>query len=172
MRIIRLFLAAIMVLAGTVMVPGVVNAAPESFSTSGSITDISAANEQPAGNSGRFVVYERTATGFFNDGDLDGPFSMIYKANVELATQAGTMSGKLTSGSFTFAVSGKSQPISWFSVDGGMIGQLSGRWNSSTQKVDGEGTFTSNILFIPTPDGHISRVLPGSFFSMTGQMKL
>ena len=54
----------------------------------------------PAGNSGRFIVKDREITGFLTDGDIVGPFTLTYGANVPLETQSGQAHGTIDISNF------------------------------------------------------------------------
>lgn len=81
-------------------------AKPVPFNAVGTITSISDGTVKPAGDSGRWVVVEREIGGILS-GDIGGTFTFNYKANVELATQAGNLQGTLLVGGKTLNVNGK-----------------------------------------------------------------
>ncbi len=152
-----------------------VAAAHEDLDASGPITGISESYEKPAGDSGRIVVISRSIYGTFASGGLLGDFVMTYKANVELATQAGNFSGTMTRGPYVFNVWGKSDPVQWIPVPdspGAYIGRstASGSWDMASGG-NSAGTFTTVLIFVPTAEGHIASILPGSNVTMTGLWK-
>ncbi len=172
-------LAVMLLLAGTTA--PVQAAKPVAFNAAGTILSIDEGTVKPAGDSGRFVVQERTINGAFFGPDLAGPFTFDYKANVELLTQAGNLNGAMQSGPNTMNVNGTSAPLAFFRFITilGPTGDpmtvpeykldISGVWNF-TSGAQGAGTFTASLVFVPTPDGHIAFVDPyASSFVLTGQ---
>ena len=165
MKLKRVLLIGIVLgLLTALMLPGSVLAKQEEMSASGIITGISESTESPAGTSGRIVVAERSIYGTFTSGSLSGDFVMTYEANVDFQTQSGNLSGTLVADSFTFSVNGHIQPVQWLEVPDGYIGSItiSGSWDLQTG--DGNGTYIATLLFVPTPEGHVAYVLPGSTF--------
>jgi hypothetical protein len=65
------------------------------FSASGAIEAINPGNVKPAGKSDRFIVEERQVSGRLS-GDLSGPFTLTYAANVPIATQSGQLHGTMS----------------------------------------------------------------------------
>lgn len=169
----QVFISLMFSLLLVVLTPFVVVAsAPVSMSASGVITGISESGEFAAGNSGNIKVVNRSIYGSFTAGDILGDFVMNYKANIELATQSGNFNGALTTGSYVFKVNGQVQPVQLVPVPdspGAYIGisVSTGQWTLKTDAYS-KGTFTATIYFVPTPDGHVAYVLPGSTFNMTG----
>ena len=178
------FISLVLALVMTTLMPVTVFAAkPADFSASGTITGISPGDVFPAGESGRWVVAERELTGTFPDGeDISGDFTLTYKANVELATQAGNLHGELAmnDGSYVLKVNGKIEPLAfagWYlppGVDpnypnGIPLLQLTinGRW-TFTDGARGQGDFSASATFVPTPDGHVAFIV-ASTFDLTGK---
>ncbi len=164
-RLVMAFFLALLLFA----IPATALAAEMSPVTAyGTLDSISVSIEKPAGESGRVVVLERTLEGTFLSGDLAGAFSITYHTNVVLLTQAGNIAGSLRWGDLVFRLNGKSQPVTWVPVPGGMIGQLTvtGKWELTGGK--GKGTFEAFLVFVPTEAGHIARLLPGSCLSVSG----
>jgi len=163
-------LVAVFALVLATLMPSLTLAAePEPFGAAGQITSITVGAVKPAGNSGRFVVVERQMSGALQ-GSLDSSFTLSYKANVELATQAGELHGtmKLDNGD-VLNVNGTVQPLQWQDIGFGQllpVLTMSGHWNF-TNGAQGQGNFTAWGVFIPTDDGHIA-TLAGAF-SLTGQ---
>ena len=148
----------------------VLAARPVPLNANGDISFISAGTVKPAGDSGRWVVVEREIKGSFSGPDIVGPFAMAYKANVELATQAGNLHGTLTAGEKTLNVDGKIDPLTLVEVAPGTFLpklSISGHWNFA-KGGQGEGTFTAWAIFIPSPDGHVETFV-ASAFSLTGK---
>ncbi len=171
----RLFISVVLALVLTVLgsVP-VLAAKPADFSASGTITGISPGDVFPAGESGRWVVAERELTGTFPDGeDISGDFTLTYKANVELATQAGNLHGELAmdDGSYVLKVNGKIEPLEfvWFEPFNTYLPKLTinGRW-TFTDGAQGQGDFNAWLIFIPTPEGHVG-FIAASGFDLTGK---
>lgn len=169
------FISLVLALVMTTLMPVTVFAAkPADFSASGTITGISPGDVFPAGESGRWVVAERELTGTFPDGeDISGDFTLTYKANVELATQAGNLHGELAmnDGSYVLKVNGKIEPlvfVGWF-APGIPLYQLTinGRW-TFTDGARGQGDFSASATFVPTPDGHVAFIV-ASTFDLTGK---
>lgn len=145
-------------------------AAPAPFSAGGVILGISDGAVKPAGASGRWVVAERELVGNFDTGDLSGGFTLTYKANVELLTQAGALHGsvQLDSGE-VLNLNGSIQPIEMVQMGPYWLPKLSmtGHWNF-TSGAQGQGTFAAWAIVIPDIYGHILYI-PFSDFSLTGQ---
>ncbi len=136
------------------------------FSANGDISFISAGTVKPAGDSGRWVVVEREIKGTFAGPDISGPFTMAYKANVELATQAGNLRGTLTVGEKILNVNGKIEVGLTPAGYPGLI--INGHWNF-TRGAKGEGDLTAWAIPIVDPDtGHVLAI-PFSFVNLTGQ---
>ncbi|MDO8635373.1 MAG: hypothetical protein Q7R34_03880 [Dehalococcoidia bacterium] len=139
-------------------------AKPVLFSAVGTITSISDGTVKPAGDSGRWVVVERELGGSLV-GDINGSFTMAYKANVELATQAGDLHGTLQVGGNILNVNGKIgvgvTPIGY----PGLI--INGHWNF-TKGAEGEGDLTAWVIPITDEYGHVTFILASSF-DLTGQ---
>ncbi|MBI4288934.1 MAG: hypothetical protein HY671_10950 [Chloroflexi bacterium] len=172
----------IIVMVSLAVSPAPASAAkPVAFNATGTIGSISPGTVKPAGGSGRFVVVEREIGGFFVAGDLGAasisgdptsgvPFTMYYKANVELATQAGNLHGTLTAGDKVLNLNGKIDPLGFVDIGIGVPLpklSISGHWNF-TNGAQGEGEFTAWAIFAATPEGHIFWI-PLSGFAMTGQ---
>ncbi|HUV44070.1 MAG TPA: hypothetical protein VMW13_04480, partial [Dehalococcoidales bacterium] len=107
-KLLCIILAASLILS--VVMPGTALAAKgkafEDFGATGFITFIDDGIVKPAGQSGRWIVSERTVAGMMF-GDADGWFTMTYKANVD-SEQTGTFHGELVVGELVFKVRGKS----------------------------------------------------------------
>jgi hypothetical protein len=169
-----LFFGATMavLLVGLLPATGILAAAPTSMSAAGTVDSISGTVGFPTGISGNYKVTSRTISGAFTSGDLSGDYSFTYRANVDLNTQAGNFNGDLISGSLQFDAWGQSYPVQWsLSSDSpvGYIGtsSVTGQW--SGHGWSGSGIFNATFSFVPTPDGHIDYILPGSTISMSGQ---
>lgn len=166
----RILIALLVLLSSLMPVAGV--SAAEPMEASGTVTSISEPVERPAGSSGNIIVFSRDIIGTFTGGELSGDFIMTYKANVELATQSGNFNGTLTVGSYIFKVNGKVEPVQLLPVPetpGAYICLLKVNGNWSLKDNDAAtGTFTATIYFVPTAEGHVDYVLPGSTFSMSG----
>ncbi len=175
-----LFINLALALALTTLTPATALAAkPVSFSASGEITGISGGTVLPAGKfgdtdsaSGRWRVVERDLSGTFLPGeDISGDFTLTYKANVELATQAGNLHGTLVAGGNVLKVDGKIAPLGfvWFEPFSTYLPKLtiSGRW-TSIEGVQGNGDFSAWATFVPTPDGHVDFIVD-SAIDLTGK---
>ncbi len=165
--------------------PGAALAAkPVAFETVCSVSVIDEGNPFPAGNSGRWIVPERTIIGTAS-GDIEDEFVLIYKANVA-ADQAGNFHGEMVVtnevDSWTIKLNGKSDgaiPVGmWEHPDYPGIPlpilymHISGNW-TFTDGAHGNGTFEGGITFKGVPDSqgniHIGPIEEGSTIIMTGQ---
>jgi hypothetical protein len=146
-------------------------AKPVGFNASGVITAIDEGNVFPAGNSGRWVVHERTIEGILSDGAITGEFELTYKANVTLATQAGNFHGRMVvnNGDYVINVNGKIEPLAFVPPYGLPMLSLSGHWNF-TDGAHGNGNFNAWLVFIPDEYGHVD-VIVASSINMAGKWK-
>jgi hypothetical protein len=81
----------------------VAHAAPEPFVVNGDFDTIDTGDVDAAGESGRFVVKDRTVEGtFFGSigGDAGASFTFVYGSNVPIATQSGEVHGRLHVGDY------------------------------------------------------------------------
>ena len=163
-RLLFISLALALVLA--TLMPGTALAAkPASFGASGIITYISPGTVVPAGESDRWVVVERELGGTFLSGDINGNFTMAYKANVELSTQAGNLHGMLEASPYVLKMNGKIQPLEMVPTPLGIdLPKLTinGRW-TFTDGAQGQGNFDAWVIFIPTPEGHVGSIIASAF---------
>ncbi|MFC1969180.1 hypothetical protein ACFLVF_01655 [Chloroflexota bacterium] len=177
-----LSLVLALVLANVVSVTALA-AKPVPFLASGGITSITPGDVMPAGQSGRWRVIERELTvNLFGDiGGAEGIEStMTYKANVELATQAGNLHGTLEAGSYVAKVNGKIEPVEfvgWYLPPGvhsdypagiPLYKLTFGGHLTFTDGAKGQGDFKGWAVFVPTPEGHVA-FITGSSFTMTGK---
>ena len=139
---------------------------PTAFSADGLVTGLDGGDVQAAGQSGRFVVQNRIATGNLDAGatsDLHGAFSFTFGTNVPLLTQSGQIHGTVTLAGEEFEASVVAKSVSpgvvGLIVDGGVFlvapitlvdGQLT--FTSGTQ---GHGTFGATIWAKIDFGGHI-----------------
>lgn len=169
MRKRLLFTSLVLALVLTTLVPAAALAAkPASFYASGGISGISPGTVLPAGESGRWRVIEREISGSLS-GDIDGDFTMAYKANVELATQAGNLHGTLEAGSYVAKVNGKIEPLVWLGVPfaSAALLTISGHW-TFIDGARGNGDFEATAVVVLNELGHVIWI-PESSFTMTGQ---
>ena len=177
-KVTLILLTLVMVLAFS-MPTTALAAKPASLSASGVVTTITDGDVFPAGNSGRYVVASRSLTGILA-GDINGAFTLDFKANVELATQAGNLHGTLQAGSQVLEVNGKIEPLTfagWYlppgispDYPGGIpLYQLviNGHW-TAVSGAKGNGDFAAWAVFIPTPDGHVYAIV-ASGITLTGK---
>ncbi len=165
-----------LVLALTGLMPATIAVAKSNDTVAvGFLYNINEGVVNPAGDSGRFRVAERSIDGVFTSGQITGPFTLTYHANVVLSSQAGNFQGTLaTAGGYVLNVNGATEPATFF----GFYGpyplyeiKISGRWNVLSGPEKGNGDFTANLVFIPTPDGHIYLVIPDySAVALTGSL--
>jgi len=164
-----LFFSLALVLVLTALMPGAALAAkPQPFYAAGVITGIEdtviGENAFPAGESGRWRVVGREITGQLS-GDINASFVMTYRANVELATQAGTLHGDLVAGDTSFRVNGKIQSLEMVPTPLGIdLPKLTitGNWNLDG-KGPGNGDFEAWVIFVPDEYGHVVMIVASSF---------
>ena len=165
------FISLALALVLITLIPAAALAAkPASFGAGGIVTYISPGTVFPAGESGRWVVVERELGGTFLSGNIGGAFTMTYKANVELSTQAGNLHGTLKSGPYVLKLNGKIQPLEMvptpFGIDLPKL-TIKGHWTFANG-VQGEGSFDTWVIFIPTPEGHVGSIV-ASGINLTGK---
>ena len=168
-RLLLMSLALALVL--TALTPAVALAAkPVPLEANGTITSITPGDVFPAGESGRWRVIERDITGNLS-GAISGDFTMTYKANVELATQAGNLHGTLEAGESVLNVNGKIEPLDivYYKPWDTYLPKLtiSGHWNF-LEGARGQGDFDASAIFVPTPEGHVAFIIASSF-KLTGK---
>ena len=165
-----LFISLALVLMLMALAPATALAAkPQPFHATGVITGIEDTevgdNAFPAGNSGRWRVVDRQIAGELLSGDITGSFILTYKANVELATQAGNLHGTLETIAGTFRVNGKIQPLEMVELYPGVYLPkltISGHWNLAGSG-PGQGNFDAWVIFIPDEYGHVVAIVASSF---------
>ena len=140
------------------------------FNAGGVISYITPGDVFPAGASGRYIVQERELGGALA-GSINGAYSLTYKANVELATQAGNLHGTLQTGSYSLDVNGKIEPlefVGWYAPGIPLYYlEINGQWTFVNGE-QGNGDFTAGAVFIPTLDGHVGYIVQSGFV-MTGK---
>jgi hypothetical protein len=164
-----LFISLVLVMMLTVLAPATALAAkPQSFYAEGGINYIEDTiigdNAFPAGDSGRWRVVGREIGGELS-GDISGSFLMTYKANVELATQAGNLHGTLESGDYACTVNGKIEPLGFVEMWPGVYLPkltINGHW-TFTNGARGNGDFEAWVIFIPDEYGHVVMIVASSF---------
>lgn len=166
------FISLILALVLTAFIPVPTLAAkPKPFAATGTIDYISSGTVFPAGASVRWVVAERELTGTLS-GDLNGQFTMTYKANVEsMDSQAGNFHGMLLVGPYILKINGSSEPlefVGWYAPEVPIYKLIIGGHWTFTNGAHGQGNFDGYAIFIPTPEGHVGYIL-GSSFNLTGQ---
>ena len=181
-RLLCLILVASLILS--VVVPGTALAKKgggfEEFEANGVVTGIDPGIVKPAGESGRWIVSERRIEGLLW-GDVNGPFTMTYKANVDIETQAGTFHGELGVGSLIFKVRGKSEPMQfqyaylhpYFGMVAVNVMETNGSWTlieGAHGNGDYHGSITVEIALTGLYQGHIVG-MPASSVTMTGKWK-
>ena len=90
---------------------------------------------------------------------------MTYKANVELATQAGNLHGTLETGDYTLSLNGKIQPLEMVELYPGVYLPkltIGGHWNL-TSSGSGQGSYSAWVIFIPDEYGHVVSIIASSF---------
>ena len=157
-----LLVGIVLALVATLLIPASVLAAkPAEVEASGVITAISPGTVFPAGNSGRWIVAERDLDGILLDGDITGEFTMTYRANVELATQAGNLHGTMEVGGCVLQVNGKIAPLEMVPTPLGVYLPkltIAGNW-TIIDGGKGQGEFEAWVIFIPTPEGHVDTIV-------------
>lgn len=114
-------------------------------------------------------VIERELDGTLS-GDINGDFILAYKANVELATQAGNLQGTLVTDKYSIKVDGKIAPLQfygWYGPYPLYYLEIDGTWQFK-DGAQGNGDFAAWTIFIPTPEGHVAAIIY-SGFDMTGK---
>ncbi len=170
----KLLISLALALLLTTLMPAAVSAAQPppklvDFNAVGDITYITGGDVLPAGKSGRWRVIERELGGELY-GDITGPYALTYKANVELATQAGNLHGTLTTGQYSINVNGKIEPLSfygWYGPYPLYYLEINGNW-TFTDGAQGNGDFIAYAVFIPDEYGHVLYILDSGFV-MTGK---
>jgi hypothetical protein len=150
----------------------------------GSVTYIDEGVVVGAGQSGRWVVANRTVTGEFDSGAWEGlGYSLTYGSNVPIATQSGSIHGTLDVGEGTYIakVRGKSSaaviglwlcPINaefvWAPV---LVLNVAGSW-AFIDGTQGNGDFGATVYVALNPEGHIDHVLAESepYFDFEGNL--
>ena len=170
MKMKILFTSLVLALVLTILMPAAAIAAkPVPFNSNGIITHISPGTVFPAGDSGKWVVVERDLNGTFLSGGIEGDFTMTYKANVELLTQAGNLHGTLEVSPYALKLNGKIQPLEMvptaLGVDLPML-TIKGNW-TFINGAKGRGDFYVWVIFIPTPEGHVGSIV-ASAVGLTG----
>ena len=185
-----LMVGLVLALALVLVAPAPVLAAkPATFEAVCSISAIDEGNPFAAGQSGRWVVPERTIIGTVT-GDIEGDFILTYRANVT-ADQEGNFHGEMAvtdaDDSWTIKVNGKSEGtefVGWSEIPTGnpqmpylpiLSITINGHW-TFVDGACGNGTFNDAvIIFIGVPDAegkiHIGPIVPGSAIVMTGKWK-
>ncbi len=164
MRKRLLFTGLVLALVLTTLVPAAAMAAkPVPFSASGTISYISPGTVLPAGESGRYRVGERELGGTLSE-DISGSFTMTYRGNFDVNTQAGTFHGTVDADSYVLKVDGRVHPLELV-TEGPYAGlpklTISGRW-SFTEGAKGQGALDAWAIFIPI-DGHVGPILASEF---------
>ncbi len=142
------------------------------FGAQGYLTGIDTGNVKPLGNSGKWLVRDRTITGQFVGGDLGSTaFTLTYDGVFELTTQEGNLVGTLSTGNSALLVTGQVAPLSFVSapVPGGYLPVLTitGHW-VGISGVKANGSFQAYMVFVPTADGHVDYIIDSGFM-MTGK---
>jgi hypothetical protein len=136
------------------------------FAATGTVEFIDEGNVDAAGNSGRFVVRDRTVAGTFS-GDLAGPYTFVFDTNVPLLTQSGQVHGTLSAGGRVANVRGSSNlaggprialhplfgPVPYAAI--AMGGKL-----TFTQGSVGNGNLSAVAWVMLDLDGHNVGILP------------
>lgn len=165
---LRILLAVGLALGAVVPTAALARGTRVSFSASGPVLTIDQGTVFPAGDSGRFMVMERTVFGTLS-GDLNGPFTFVYGSNVPLLTQSGPVHGRLSVGTYEAAVEGQSSllvgPGIAIRPDGGPLAvvvvlRVTGSL-AFTSGAQGQGDFTATVTVAIDPaTGHILGVVP------------
>jgi hypothetical protein len=183
-----ILLGLVLAMALVMVAPGAALAAkPATFEAVCSISAIDEGDPFAAGQSGRWVVPERTIIGTVT-GDINGDFVLTYKANVA-ADQAGNFHGEMVvtnpDDSWTIKLNGKSggtELVGWSDIPTGnpqmpylpiLSITINGHW-TFVDGAQGNGTFNdAAIVFIGVPDEqgnmHIGPIVPGSAIVMSGK---
>ena len=135
------------------------------FSAVGVFDTIDAGEVFPTGEGERYVVRGRTISGEMVDGDLSGPFSVTYGANVTQG-QYGQLHGRLAAGDYEVSVQGLIQMTAGPVLAMLPVGPVpavhlvvSGTF-TFTAGAEGHGSFDTGVWFMVTPEGGVIGVLP------------
>jgi hypothetical protein len=165
--VISLLLAMVL----TMILPSAAMAArPATFSAQGYLSGIDTGNVRQLGNSGKWLVRDRTIQGEFLAGGFgNAPFSLKYNGVFDLATQAGNLVGTLRTGSSILLVVGEVAPLTMVSVGPYSLPMLSisGNW-AGLSGVKANGSFQAYMVFVPDGEGHVVQVVDSGFI-MSGK---
>ncbi len=197
-----LCMVLVLALALTIIMPAIATAKGlDDFHAEGIVIGIDQGDIKAAGNSGRWIVKDRTLFGAFTDGPASilGSFTMTYHANIESTdSQAGSLQGVLVVGDYKLNVTAKTTPIVPTtypptiypkSIDIPGVGtvntlvtdcllELNGSWTMTSGSV-GNGTVDADIFVqicvvctdYPALEGHVVGFLDTSSFILDGHWK-
>lgn len=174
-----MFFSVALALVFAIMGSTVVLAAkPASFSANGEIAGIEIPTELwQAGKSDRWVVGERELSGWLSGG-INDDFTITYRGNFNVWTQAGTLHGTVTfpTEPYVMRVNGRVKPLEMVPTPLGIdLPKLTieGRW-ILTEGAKGQGDLDAWAIFIPTTEedpegpGHVKQILFSSV-ELTGK---
>jgi hypothetical protein len=151
----------------------------ETFLAGGRITTIDDGDTKAAGNSGRFIVRNRSVGGFISgfvgaDHFAEEPFTFTFKTNVPIQTQSGNIQGTLSFGPYEAKVIAKSElgaipcpagaePFCFTGADGNLYlpALLINGSVRFTEGAEGSGTVSAFVVPILDDQGHIIDVFAG-----------
>jgi hypothetical protein len=166
-KILVISLLLALVLALVMPTAAMASSPPATFAAQGVLSSIDPGNVKQLGNSGNWLVRNRTITGQFENGDFGNQsLSLKYDGVFDLATQAGNLVGALRTGNSTVMVVGQVAPLTILPSGAPML-NITGRW-TGIDNLKASGSFQAYMVFVPTADGHVDSML-ASGFAMTGQ---
>jgi hypothetical protein len=166
-----LVIGVVLALILTLALPSVAMAAKPTtqISATGAMISIDEGITRELGHSGKWLVKDRVINGAFSSGYFGSEaFTITYGGVFDLATQAGSLVGKMEVGSTTLVITGKSDPLTMVPVDGYYLPciNISGHW-TGLKGLNASGTFSAYMVFVPD-QGHIGYIV-ASEFTMTGK---
>ena len=170
-----LFISLVLALVLTTIMPASALATQKApFVAIGMVNAITPGNVLPDGMSGGAQAIDRQLSGKLICGNINGDFTITYKANFDLETQGGNFHGIMNVGSYVFKVNGKIKPQESEQVGPYSMTKLilDGNWTFA-EGAQGQGKFHGWTVFIPTTEtdlataGYVEQSLY-SFFSMSG----
>lgn len=158
-----------------IFIPVQVSAKPSAnFAATANITGITDGTVSPIGDTGLWNVVDRQISGSMS-GAITGDYVATYSGVFDLATQAGTFKGTLTSGIYKMEIEGGTAPLDFVFIPQFNtylpVLKLAGTWEFEAG-ARGEGTFSGYAVIVPDPaTGHVLMIVD-SGLSLTGNAKL
>jgi hypothetical protein len=174
-RLFLIILSVVALLAIALVSFFVVNniRANRTWQVNGEITGITTGTVQQI-DKDLWQVDSRQISGIFS-GKIAGNFTITYSGQFSLSTQAGEYEGTLNmdDGSLAMEIQGTTEPMEMvaYQTAGGLISlprlSLNGTWKSvpnqkGTIKLKSSGTYSAWLIFTPTADGHVDKIVDSS----------